>query len=63
MIVKYVRERRNDGEGKDPWVTFGKNYLVLGIIMKKKLSSSGEEKNICAYIQGDDDNGPAVFDL
>lgn len=55
MIARYARERGYCGEGKDPWLTLGKEYAVLGILIKLKKFS--------IQVPSDDDDRPVFFDL
>lgn len=53
MIVKYVRERReNPDDDEDSFVTFGKEYLVLGM----SFDASGEKWET-HYVTTLDDDG------
>jgi hypothetical protein len=53
MIVKYARERGYEGEGKDPHLTLGKEYVVIGINFRP-----GEKPEIS--ILSDNDDGPGL---
>jgi len=57
MIVKYIRERGYEGEGKDPHFLLGKTYYVLGI----NFNHIG--KPIDVSIQCDSDHTPVLLDL
>ena len=57
MIVKYVRERGYQGEGKDPNFELGKSYLVHGV----SLLSEGRSTMI--GIQRDSDRTPVLIEL
>ena len=57
MIVRYFKERGYRGQGKDPSITLGNSYLVLGITFQL----DGYPNQIS--IQRESDGTPCLFDL
>ena len=57
MIVRYSKERGYQGEGKDPNITLGRSYLVLGITFRPDGYSN------LITIQSDSSGTPSLFDL
>ena len=56
MIVKYIKERGYQGEGKDPHLTLGKEYIAIDVSYKVF-------KEIDVNLLCDSDGTPALFPL
>jgi hypothetical protein len=69
MMVRYVRERGYKGGGRDPLLTIGKTYPVLGIVFRPAPYAA--QVCICTDTDAEDhstgrpysDGGPGLFDL
>lgn len=59
MIVQYARERGYQGPQKDPHLTLGENYIVLGINFRP---NSGMYPH-SVTIQSDSDGTPGLWEL
>lgn len=57
MIVRYVRERGYKGEGKDPSVTIGRDYIALGVTFRS--DNYLDEVSL----RRDSDGTPVLFEL
>lgn len=56
MIVKYMRDWGYQGEGKDPDLTFKKEYLVIGV-------NYNVQGNLEVSVEIDSDGTPCLFPL
>ena len=69
MIVRYARERGYKGLGKDPILTLGRNYVVLGVLFRPHpyVTQINIETNVDDGDHSDgkpySDGGPGVFDM
>lgn len=57
MIVRYARARGYQGDGKDPHLTLGKEYLALGVTFRS------DTYPVQVSIQRDSDGTPVLCDL
>lgn len=56
MIVKYLKDRRGKIDAQDPFLTLGKNYIVLGI----SFSTKGDVE-YC--VDADANEGPGLVNV
>lgn len=69
MMIRYARERGYKGEGRDPHVTLGRAYVVLGVVFRPAPYAT----QVCICTDADtkspphgqpySDGGPALFDM
>ncbi|MFN9001752.1 MAG: hypothetical protein ACK5VW_06815 [Holosporales bacterium] len=58
MIVKYARERGYEGEGKDPYLTIGKNYIIVNLSFR-----SFDANTYITLAEEDDGESGSVWDI
>lgn len=57
MIVRYARARAYQGKGKDPHLTLGNEYIVLGILFRS------EDRSHEITIRSDSEGVPSLWDI